>query len=144
MHEPRENAMKVRSRLACLSAAVAAAALMWGGVAQARDLTWDANADADPRGADGPGNWDETSLNWIDGDLVTGTNVDWDSTIPDSATFGNATSGTVAGVGPHNISFAAPITVQNLSIGTGADGGAYRFNDFAGGSLTIAGNVSKV
>ena len=24
---------------------------MWGGVAQARDLTWDANADADPRGA---------------------------------------------------------------------------------------------
>src|SRR5207237_9836504 len=36
------------------------------------------------------------------------------------------------------------ITVQNLSIGLGANGTTYNFSDFNGGSLTVAGNISKV
>ena len=132
--------MKSRSRVACLSAAVAA--LFWGGGnAQARDLTWDSNGTDAPLGADGPGVWDETAPNWVD----AGANVTWSSAIPDSATFGNATSATVTGVGPHNVTLGAPITVQNLNIGTAADGGVYVIHDnFGAGSLTIAGNVSKI
>ncbi|MEA2708619.1 MAG: hypothetical protein QOF78_1220, partial [Phycisphaerales bacterium] len=54
--------MKVRSRIACLSAAAIAALMCVGApAAQARDITWDANADADPRGLDGSGSWDTTS-----------------------------------------------------------------------------------
>ncbi|MEA2734998.1 MAG: hypothetical protein QOE14_1449, partial [Humisphaera sp.] len=141
--------MKVRSRIACLSAAAVAALMCVGApAAQARDITWDANADADPRGLDGSGSWDTTSLNWVDGDLVTGTNVTWSNGTPpttpaDSALFGNATSA-VAAVTPYNIELVEAITVNNLVLGTATNGAIYNFSDFSGGSLTITGNLTKI
>src|SRR4051812_5691686 len=97
----RGRAMKVRTRIACLSAAVAA--MMSGGLggansAEARDLIWDSNGVDAPLGQDGGGTWDETNSNWVEGDLTTGTNTTWSSANPDSGTFGNATSPTIVGV----------------------------------------------
>ena len=57
--------MKVRSHVGCIAAAVAA--VLYGGTVQARDLIWDANAAADPRGAAGGGYWDTATANWIEG-----------------------------------------------------------------------------
>ena len=63
--------MKVRSRFACISAAVAAFMCAAGvTTAQARDLTWDANGAADPTGQDGSGAWELTNANWFDSDPV--------------------------------------------------------------------------
>src|SRR5262245_37636786 len=84
--------MKARSRVACISAAVAT--LVYGvGSAHARDLIWDANGAADPLFADGSGIWDTTTPNWVD-PLVSppGTNVLWLNSPADSAFFGNATN----------------------------------------------------
>src|SRR5215213_5294007 len=107
--------MKVRTRNACISAAVAAL-MCAGGSIYARDLAWDANGADAPLGQDGGGNWDLTSPNWVDGDLVTGTNTVWSNgstevpvTPPDSAIFGNATNAPVAGALPNNVDFSAAI-----------------------------------
>src|SRR5881392_2047731 len=99
-----------RSRIVCLSAAVAAALYAGNQSAQARSLTWDANGAADPLGADGSGSWDLASPNWVDGDLVTGTNVTWSNSPADSATFGNAVTTPINTVTPNNIDLAAAIT----------------------------------
>jgi fibronectin-binding autotransporter adhesin len=129
--------MKVRSRIACISAAVAA--FMYGaGSVQATDLTWDADP-VTPAVQDGSGNWDTATANWFDGT----NNVTWSNATPDSALFGNTTSTSAAGA-PNSIEFPEPITVQNLSIGLGTNGQTYNFSDFNGGSLTLAGNISKV
>jgi fibronectin-binding autotransporter adhesin len=143
IRESEGETMKVRSRIACISAAVAA--LMYGGSSvQARDLIWDANGTTAPLGADGSGSWDDnSSSNWVDGDLLTGTNTVWLSSNPDSALFGNLTSTYVGAITPNNIDLAAPITAQNVTFGTAADGGIYNISDFGGGSLTINGNVTK-
>src|SRR5439155_21840377 len=131
--------MKVRSRLACLSAAVAA--FMFGGASvQATDLTWD----ADPVTAgvqDGAGSWDTTTANWFDGT----NNVAWVNSTPgDNATFGNAVSAFVTGSTPKNIDLATAITAQNITLGTSSDGAIYNISDFSGGSLTLNGNITKV
>jgi hypothetical protein len=127
--------MKVRSRLACISAAVAA--FVYGGAtAGAAEPHWD----VDPGTAgvqDGSGNWETATANWFDGV----NNVTWNNATPDSAFLGNDTNVFVGGT-PNNIDMGAAITVQNLVLGTGADGQIYNISDF-GGSLTLAGNVTK-
>ena len=133
--------MNSRSRQSArLSAAIAAALICVGGTgaAYATDLTWD----ADPGTAgvqDSSGNWDTSTANWFDGT----NNVTWSNATPDSAFFGNTTSTPAAG-SPNNIDLAVPITVQNLSIGLGANGQTYNITDFGGGSITLAGNIAKV
>jgi autotransporter-associated beta strand protein len=135
---------KIRSRIACLSAAVAV--FMYGGAgARATDLTWDSDP-VTPAVQDGDGNWNLTSANWFDGV----NNVTWTNSPPDSAFFGNATNVFSGAATPHNIDFADPsvmtppaLTVQNLVLGVAADGATYNFSDFGGGSLTIAGSVTK-
>jgi autotransporter-associated beta strand protein len=134
--------MNARSRIACISAAVAA--LMFGaGVSQGRDLTWDANGTADPLGADGSGNWDLTSPNWVNGDLTTGTNVAWLNAAGDNAVFGNGTNVFDGNATPNNIDLGAAITVNDILLGIGTNGGVYNLSDFGGGSLTLTGNINK-
>src|SRR5439155_17516420 len=56
---------------------------------------------------------------------------------------GNSTSAFVGGT-PNNVDLAVPITVQDITLGTGTNGQIYNITDFGGGSLTIQGNVTKV
>jgi autotransporter-associated beta strand protein len=133
-----------RSRIACLSAATAAvAALSLAAMqAHARDLVWDSDGAAGVLGQDGDGPWNETDPNWVYNDGVNpASNVVWDSTIPDNATFGNTTTASISGV-TNTVSIASNVTVGNWTIGTGANGGRYNFND-GGGQLTLAGNFTK-
>jgi fibronectin-binding autotransporter adhesin len=132
--------MRIRSRIACISAAVAA--LMCGSRnVWATDLTWD----IDPGTAgvqDGDGSWDTVTSNWYDSAIPT--NVTWSNATPDSALLGNATTASAVGIPtPHNIFVIEPITVQNLLLGTAQDGQPYNLLD-GGGSLTVNGNVVKV
>ena len=130
--------MKTRSRIACISAAVAA--LMYGGASvRATDLTWDADP-VTPAVQDGSGNWDTSTANWFDG---TNNNAWVNSSPGDSAFFGNATNAVVNTASPNNIELAAPITVQNIVLGTAANGAIYNFSDFSGGSITLNGNITK-
>lgn len=132
--------MKIRSRFACISAAVAA--LAFANHSQARDLIWDSDAASGALGTDGSGNWDLTTPNWVDGDLTTGTNVVWSNTPGDNAIFGTSTTA-VGGITPYDVDLAAPITVQDINFGTAANGGSYYISDFNGGSLTVNGNITK-
>ncbi|HZZ42626.1 MAG TPA: autotransporter-associated beta strand repeat-containing protein [Tepidisphaeraceae bacterium] len=132
--------MKVRSRFACISAAVAA--LMFTSHAQAADLTWDSDGSAGTLGTDGSGNWDLSTPNWVNGDLVTGTNVTWSNTPGDNAIFGTSTAAPT-NAAPYDVDLAAPITVQNITLGTAANGSSYNISDFNGGSLTVNGNITK-
>src|SRR5690242_17259781 len=103
--------MKVRSRVACLSAAVAACLWAVGGAsAQTRTLTWDANGTDAPLGADGSGLWDTSSPTWVDGDLTTGTNVAWSNTPGDSAVFGNSTNAFNNAADQNSVDMGAAIT----------------------------------
>ena len=133
--------MKVRSRQAFLYAAVATVVLGGSQLARADNLTWDANGNTAPLGQDGSGTWDTTNPNWVSGDLVTGTNVIWSNANPDSAIFGSA-AGT-AGATPYNISLGAPIVAQDITFNNSADNQFYTLDDFAGGSLTLKGNIIK-
>jgi len=77
----------MRSRVGCLSAAVAA--VMFGGVsaqAQSRDLIWDINNNSTtPSGNNGSDNWDDTTPNWV----VNGVRTTWNNANPDNAFFGS-------------------------------------------------------
>ena len=134
--------MKLRSRIVRMSAAVAAVVSMMS-VAHARDLTWDSNDVTPPLGNDGSGNWDLATSNWVDGDLITGTNTTWLNSPADSAIFGNATSTFVPLSTPNDVDLSDNITAKNITLGVGTNGSVYNISDFNGGSLTVQGNITK-
>lgn len=141
--------MQVRSRIACLSAAVLAVA--YGGSAvQARNLIFDATQSGAPTGSDGtPGGiyiWDNlTTPNWVDLDAPAG-DVVFSSAIPDSARFGQSTAAPVGTAGASFIiALASDVTVQNLTFAAATDGTSFTIGDLGDGlqTLTIAGDVIK-
>jgi autotransporter-associated beta strand protein len=135
--------MKIEFRNACLSAAVLTT--LYGSAAvHARNLQWDATGTSAPAGADGSGNWNLSSTNWVD--PVTGLNTAFVN--GDSATFGLSTV-VAANVTPLQILLTSDVTVNNLSFATTNTGAAYNIFDpdpvdvpvpF---TLTITGNVIK-
>lgn len=129
--------MKMRTGFACLAAAVACVSIT--STSYAVDLLWDVDGPGGVTGADGSGNWDLSSDLWYD--AIANANVVF--TNGSSAQFGNLDSVFNAAATQHNIDMSAAVTVQNLVAGTGTNGGGYNFSDFGGGSLTLAGNVTK-
>ena len=125
-----------RLRIARLSAAVLAV-VSSGSIVRAADLVWDIDpATAGPQ--DGAGTWDTTALRWYDGtNTVAWTNVG------NNASFGNATNAYVGASAPIPIEFGSAIVVNDLAVGTAANGAYYNFSDFNGGSLAVNGNITK-
>lgn len=103
----------------------------------AADLVWDSNGTDAPFRQDGSGTWDTTNQNW-NNDLLT-TNLTW--TNGSKAIFGNPNN-VGSNVVANNVSIAAPISVQNLTIHASTNGAIYSFDDSAG-SLTLSGNMTK-
>ena len=135
---------KMRSRVSCLSAAVAA--VMFGGVsarAQSRDLTWDLNNGATtPSGNNGSENWDESNPNWV----FNGVRTTWSNANPDNAFFGNTNTAFVGGALTNVINVNSPITVNNITLGTGSNGGSYHifmFGSSGGSNITLGGNLTR-
>src|SRR3954470_1935552 len=100
--------MKFRSRHAYLFGAVTSVILGGGQLAHADTLTWDNNGASAPLGQDGDGTWDTSIPNWVSGDLITGTHVNWSNTNPDSAILGTSTVPATGGTS-YTLDLAAPI-----------------------------------
>ena len=66
------EAMKIKSRVLRISAAVAAVMCGISGSVKATDLTWDIDPGT-PLAQDGSGAWNTSNLNWYDG----ASNVAW-------------------------------------------------------------------
>ena len=128
--------MKMRSGLACLVAAVATVSI--SSAAKAANLIWDPNL-AGAAGSDGSGTWDLSTANWFDPALAT--DVAWSN--GNNALFGNLTTAGVGNAAANNVTLASPITVNNLTLGTAANGASYSIDDFSGGSLTLTGDLIK-
>src|SRR5215813_7422571 len=113
-----------RKKLTYLTAAVAAVigfgSTSHNNVAQARDLIWDADADASNGATDGAGSWNTSTSNWFDGVNA----VNWSNSPADNATFGTTTTALVNAVGI-NIDFSEPLTVNNLTLAQDATGAIY-------------------
>jgi autotransporter-associated beta strand protein len=133
--------MKTRSRIACISAAVAA--LVSGGSLQARNLDFNEATLAD----DGLGAkysvWDTGSANWLD----AGVGTTWVNAPADSAIIGNATNAFVGATKTNNLILTEAIVVQDITLGIAANGATYNVVsfalDFPGSTLTLNGNVTK-
>jgi len=104
-----------------------AVALLFAGSVHAVDLAWDANTGT--AGAqDGAGTWSTANTNWLTGSA----NTSWNSTTPDSATFG------AGGAGSYTVALGEPITAQALSFAAGPD------YTLSGNTLTVASKTISV